>query len=274
MDYYDILGVSKNASSEEIKKAYKNKSMSLHPDRPGGDEGKFKEVNEAYSVLKDPQKKAAYDNPQPEFIFNTQNMGGFEDIFAAFHQQRGPFGSRVQRRNKDIRLKMSLQFIDILDGKTETITYRLPDGSQEVLEINIPPGLEPGSTITFPGYGDHTHKNLPRGNLLIQFSVKPLNGWIKDGLNIITSIKVDVFDLILGKVIEIASPRGNLLSLTIPQNTKPNTIFSITGHGVNNVKTGRRGNIHVRIEGELPKLNDAELTKLKEIKNEIDTRTK
>ena len=146
MDYYDILGVSKNASPEEIKKAYKNKSMSLHPDRPGGDEGKFKEVNEAYSVLKDPQKKAAYDNPQPQgFEFNTSNsqqwhqkFADFDDIFAAFNQQqRGPFAGRVQRKNKDIRLKMSLMFIDTLDGKTETITYRLPDGSQEVLEINM-----------------------------------------------------------------------------------------------------------------------------------------
>ena len=84
MDYYNILGVDRSASQEDLKKAYKKASMKHHPDR-GGNENTFKEINEAYSTLKDPQKRQQYDNPQPQF--NTQNMGGmggFEDLFAQF----------------------------------------------------------------------------------------------------------------------------------------------------------------------------------------------
>jgi molecular chaperone DnaJ len=83
MDYYETLGVSKDASQDELKKAYKKQSMQHHPDRTGGDEAKFKQINEAYSTLKDPQKRQEYDNPQPQFAqgFGAngfQGMGGFE----------------------------------------------------------------------------------------------------------------------------------------------------------------------------------------------------
>ena len=88
MDYYQTLGVQRNASSEELKKAYKKASMQHHPDR-GGDESKFKEINEAYSTLKDPQKRQQYDNPQPQFAqgFGPNGFEGmganFEDLFAS-----------------------------------------------------------------------------------------------------------------------------------------------------------------------------------------------
>src|SRR6056300_605110 len=105
MDYYSILGVSKNASEKEIRSAYKKKSMQHHPDR-GGNEEQFKKVNEAYSTLKDPHKRAAYDNPQPEYRYNTSNMqGGFEDMFAQFGFGRN---TRRQQRNRDVKLTYTL----------------------------------------------------------------------------------------------------------------------------------------------------------------------
>src|SRR5210317_116916 len=101
MDYYSILGVSKNASDKELKSAYKKLSMQHHPDRTGGDDSKFKEINEAYSTLKDPQKRQEYDNPQPQGFGPNGfgGMGGFEDLFSQFgfrHPQQR------QRQNQDI----------------------------------------------------------------------------------------------------------------------------------------------------------------------------
>ena len=87
MDYYSVLGIPKTASSDQIKQAYRKLAKANHPDRTGGDDTKFKQINEAYDTLKDPNKKAAYDNPQPRF--NTRSMnGGMEDIFSQMFTQR------------------------------------------------------------------------------------------------------------------------------------------------------------------------------------------
>ena len=103
-DYYTELGVGKSASQDEIKRAYKKQAMQHHPDRTGGDDTRFKQINEAYSTLKDPRKRQEYDNP-PQQQFNTGNpfnpggMGGFEDVFAQFgfrHPQQ-----RQQQRNQE-----------------------------------------------------------------------------------------------------------------------------------------------------------------------------
>ena len=108
MDYYSILGVSKNASDKELKSAYKKLSMQHHPDRTGGSDEKFKQVNEAYSTLKDPQKRQQYDNP-PQQQYSQgfgpngfQGMGGFEDIFGNM------FGAGQQRRHQQLRADITL----------------------------------------------------------------------------------------------------------------------------------------------------------------------
>jgi len=110
MDYYSILGLQKNATDQDIRKAYKKMSMKYHPDR-GGDEEKFKLVNEAYQTLGDQQKRSEYDNPQPQYKFNTTNSPfgpGFEDVFSQF----GFRPHRASRsRNKDVRLSYTLEFL-------------------------------------------------------------------------------------------------------------------------------------------------------------------
>src|SRR6056300_1252348 len=96
MDYYSILGVNKNASDQDIRKAYKKKSMQHHPDR-GGNEEEFKKVNEAYQTLKDPAKRQQYDNPNQQFNFNSSHFGQGQNPFAGSpfeHMFNQPFGSR------------------------------------------------------------------------------------------------------------------------------------------------------------------------------------
>ena len=114
MDYYNVLGVNRNASDKELKQAYKKLSMQHHPDRTGGSDEKFKQVNEAYSTLKDPQKRQAYDNPQPQFNSQHFNQGGFQggfdinDLMGQFG-----FGGRQQMRNQDITIGCNISISEV-----------------------------------------------------------------------------------------------------------------------------------------------------------------
>ena len=205
MDYYSTLGVTKNASQDDIRKAYKKMSMQHHPDR-GGNEEQFKKINEAYSTLKDPQKRAAYDNPQPQYNFNTSNMGGFEDIFAhAF----GPGFARQQRpRNVDVNIKVALDFDEQLTGKSIIAAYRLRNGQEERVDLDIPPGVKHGDKIKYDGLGDNA---LPgrRGDLYVIVHVKNKAGWRRSNDDVIIVQKVNCLDLITGTKIKIETLSNN-----------------------------------------------------------------
>ena len=270
MDYYQTLGVPRNASDKELRSAYKKLSMQHHPDR-GGDESKFKEVNEAYSTLKDPNKRAEYDNPQPQFAQGFgpngfQGMGGFEDLFSQAFSR----GARRQARNKDVRVSYVLDFNDVYTGKAVSISFNLPSGRREHLDVSIPPGFRNGDQVNFAGYGDDSIRHLPRGNLILTIKVPAHPIWKRDGNNLNATKHLSVFDLILGTNIDIKTPDGKNISLTVPKGTKSGTTFSITGYGMPEVNTGRLGNIYVKIEGVVPKIDDTRiLEKIKNIRDEI-----
>jgi len=262
MDYYSILGVPKNASDKELKSAYKKASMQHHPDR-GGDENKFKEVNEAYSTLKDPQKRQQYDNPQPQF--NTQNMGGmggFEDIFAQFGFRQQP-----QQRNPDITIVANITLQECISGKQLLATYRLRNGKEETVDITIPPGANDGNMIRYQGLGEQIIQG-PRGNLIVKIQVQKHPIFEKDGINLVMKHRVNVLDLLLGCQDNIPTLDGGTIRLSIPQGTKPGVTFNVTGHGLPDIHNGRKGNMYVIIDAYTPKIIDpVHLIKLKEIKD-------
>jgi curved DNA-binding protein len=256
MDYYSTLGVSKNASDKELKQAYKKASMQHHPDR-GGDENKFKEINEAYSTLKDPQKRQQYDNPQPQF--NSQNMGGmggFEDLFAQFGFRQ----QQQQQRNPDITIVADITLEECISGKQLLATYRLRNGKEETVDITIPPGANDGNMVRYQGLGEQIIQG-PRGNLIVKIQVRRHPIFEKDGINLIMKHKVSVFDLLLGCQNNIPTLEGGTIRLSIPQGTKPGVTFNVSGHGLPDIHNGRKGNMYVVIDAYTPKIEDPVLAK-------------
>jgi curved DNA-binding protein len=271
MDYYSILGISKNASEQDIRKAYKKQSMKHHPDR-GGDEEQFKKVNEAYSVLKDPAKRQQYDNPQPRFDTNTMGSTGyanFEDMFSTMF--RHPHQRPRQPMNSDITVAADVDLADILTGKNLIISYRLSSGRNETVDVEIPKGAKHGDAVRFQGLGDDANPRFPRGNLLVKIRVKRNKGWDRDGNNLITIQTVDVFDLILGTVLLIETLDKKKVKLNIPKGTKPGQVFSIPEYGIPDLNTRQKGHLYVKIDTKIPNIRDPKLlAKLQEIKDEVN----
>jgi len=283
MDPYKVLGVSRNTNESDLKKAYKSKAMKHHPDR-GGDEAKFKELNEAYDILKDPQKKAAYDRYGTTDIHRqggdnyTYNFNGdINDIFNNFFGGgAGPFGRastfRSNPRNQDINIEATLELEDVHNGKSLIASYRLPNGRQESVNIDIPPGVEHNNMIRFSGLGADTISNAPRGDLIVRIKILRHKTWERDGIHLYTKIKVNMFDLILGTKKEIRTLSGKNLAVSIPKGTQTGTVFNITGEGLPNVhNTKQKGNIYVTVFADTPRVEDvALLQKIKNLRDELD----
>lgn len=271
MDYYSILGVPKNASDQDIRKAYKKLSMQHHPDR-GGDEEQFKKVNEAYQILKDPNKRSAYDNPQPRF--NTGSMNGnpfggarFEDIFANMFNQQG----YRQTRNPDVTIRVNIELAEVYTGKQIIATYRLRNGTEETVDLDIPPGCNDGDRVRFHGLGENIIPGR-RGDLFVIIGVRPKAGWERIGNNLHTTIDVNSLELIIGTKKIITTLTGKQLELRIPQATKNGTVFSMNGYGLPDARGGRVGNMFVKINAVTPQnLNNDQLNKIKEVIDELKT---
>jgi curved DNA-binding protein len=272
MDYYSILGVPRTASPEEIKKAYKKQAMKHHPDR-GGDSNTFQKVQEAYEVLSNSDKRSAYDNPQPGFSFNSRDFANghnpfagspFEGMFNQNFRQRTP-------RNKDIRLAAAIDLKDVLLGKHLIMQYKLNSGKLETVTVDIPPGAKHGDTIRFQGLGDDGHPRYPRGDLDVRIKVSKKKDWERDGNNLITKKIINVFDLLTGCAIIVTTLDEKKVQLKIPKGTKSGQIFSIGGYGVPDINTGKRGNLYVSIEADMPIIEDPKvLEDLKRIKQKVN----
>jgi curved DNA-binding protein len=275
MDYYSILGVPRSASPEEIKKAYKKLAMKHHPDR-GGDSAKFKEINEAYSTLSDPQKKAEYDNPQPQM-----NFGGFPPGFDPFNDFGSMFGFNPQgrtrsrhARNRDLNFRCRISFEESLTGKNITASYNLPSGRAETVDIRIPPGVDHGQTIRYHGLGDDSHPGIPRGHLDVIIDIENNTNFTRNGLDIYTEIEVDAFDAMTGCDGVVKDPFGTQYSFVIRPGTQHGTKYNIRGRGVSN-NNGVTGNFIVNVKVKIPTVVDSDIKeKLENIKNEISVASK
>lgn len=255
MDYYNLLGVSRSASDKELKTAFKKKAMEHHPDK-GGDPEVFKQINEAYQSLSDPQKRQMYDQfgttePQqqsgPNDFHYRAGPGGFDinDLFGQFG-----FGAR-QMRNRDITIGCRISIDEVFTGKTVLANYRLANGREQTVEIKIPVGVRQGDKIRYSGMGQHDIQQVPPGDLFVQIEIQDGNNFLVDGLDLVTSRKVSVLKLITGTTITLNIPGGSSVELKIKPGTQPSTTMRITGRGLPS-RTGGQGNILIKIIGVTP----------------------
>lgn len=267
MDYYSLLGVRKNATSDEIKAAYKKLVKEHHPDR-GGDSEHFKKINEAYDTLKDADKKAAYDNPQPQYNFSNSDFNrGFEDLFSQmFGDIRSP-----SMKNRDLRLTVTIELEDVLTGRDLYANYNLLNGQQTSANIKIHPGVEDGEMIKFKGLGDNSIQRLPRGDLIIVVRIKQHKKFERDRKHLRVMHQISVFDLMLGSKIEVETLSKNTISVNVPKGTQPGTILSVSGHGLPCYKTGSTGNLYIVLKGIIPKVEDLNLIeRIKDLNDAIN----
>ena len=272
MDYYSILGIPRNASPEEIKKAYRKLAMANHPDRTGGDDAKFKQINEAYATLSDSEKRDTYDHPHKANPFNNQQQrqNPFGDQIFEHMFGRGFAQQRQTPRNKDITVQARIDLNDVLTGKNLIIQYQLSTGRLETVTVEVPPGAKHGDTIQYEGLGDEGRPRLPRGHLQVRIVVNKLKNWERDNDNLIVKKTVNVFDLLLGCVIIITTLDNKKLEIKIPQGTQTGTTFSIPKYGVPNMRSGQRGNLYVTVDTVIPKITDEDLlSKIEDIKKEL-----
>lgn len=280
MDYYNTLGVRREASDEEIKKAYRKLAMKYHPDR-GGDEKKFKEISTAYDILSDPQKRQMFDagvdpinqntggfNRQGPFEFHMGGMPpGMDDIFGTFG-----FGNGFarQRKNKSISINVEVTLQDLMKGKDINAEIKLPSKQKKIINISIPPGIEHGQQIKYQGMGDNTIQGIRAGDLIVNIFLNNNTEFLRDGTNLILERIISVWDAILGTAIDIQTLDNKTLNISIPAGTQPETVLRITGEGLPNMRTKIRGNLMLRIKVNIPQnLQQIEKSLIEKLKNGI-----
>jgi len=274
MNYYSTLGINKNASDDEIKTAYRKMAMKHHPDR-GGDEKKFKEIEEAYRTLSDPEKRRMLDmGIDPNSMSGQQggfNQGPFEFHFGSenFHDIFSNFGfGRQPRRNKSLSVMVNINLEDVLTGKDINAEISTPQGTKKLINIHIPAGVESGQQIKYKGMGDQTMQDVPAGDLIVNIKVNPHPVFQRDGDMLMMKKSISVWDAILGSSFTITTIDNKQLSVNVPAGTQSETMLSCRGEGITNIRSKQRGNLLIKIQIDIPKYLSVDALKLvKELKN-------
>ena len=286
-DYYEVLGVNKGASDDDIKKAFRKLAVKYHPDKNPGDktaEEKFKEINEAYSVLSDKTKRSRYDqfghagvggdgggNPFGGgfggFGGNGQSFnfdfggGGFEDIINAMF---GGGGFRAARRGRDFRTSITIDFEDAIFGATKTISI---EGEQ--IKLKIPAGIYDGQSIRLAGKGGEAPSaDGQRGDLYVEVRVRAHKTLTREGDLILSEVTIPMTDAVLGTEVEVETVDGKI-TMKVPAGTQPGTNFKLSGHGApSRLDSDQRGPHIVTINVEIPKnLNKKQRELIEEFAN-------
>ena len=280
---YETLGVPKGASDDEIKRAYRKLASQHHPDK-GGDTIKFQEIQSAYETLSDPQKRQQHDNPSPfgghgfqqggphgshfEFQFGG---GGPEDLFTQFFSQGfpggHPFQQRQPRRNKDLRVQLQVTLASTLEQQRKTISVQTTKGDRYNIDVDIPRGVNDGTTIKYSQMGDNMFDTLTRGDLYVIITLQPDNRFELHGINVVNNIEIDSIDAMLGCDKIIIGIDNKEYNIKIPQGCQQGTKFGLQGQGLYQMNTNHRGDLIAVIDIKTPNLTPQQLNILRNIKS-------
>ena len=278
---YETLGVPKGASDEEIKRAYRKLAAQHHPDKQGGNTAKFQEIQSAYETLSDPVKRQQHDNPNPFQHFGHQGPNGShfefhfggagpEDIFAQFFQGfpgGHPFQRQQQpRRNKDLRVQLSVSLASTLEEQKKTISVQTTKGDRYNVDVNIPRGVSNGTTIKYSQMGDNMFDTLTRGDLYVIISVENDNRFELHGINLVTNLDIDSIDAMTGSEKIVRGIDGREYSIKIPQGCQYGTKFGLQGQGLYQMNSNIRGDLIVNVVVKTPMLSEQQLNMLRNIK--------
>lgn len=271
-DYYQLLGLNKNATAAEIKKAYRKLAVKYHPDKnPGSKEAeeRFKEINEAYAVLSDPEKKTQYDQfgstgfherYSQEDIFRGFDVGdmfkgsgfGTEDIFSRIFGggfQRGGYG-RVQRKGEDYTLEVTVTFQEAYNGCEKRVAF-MRDGKREELSVKVPAGIASGGRLRIQGKGGDGVGGAPAGDLYLSVIVGRDPLFEREGDDIIAERQIRFSEATLGTSLDVSTLEGTK-RIKVPAGIQPGTRIRLTGLGFPHMGKGERGDFFVRIGVSVP----------------------
>jgi curved DNA-binding protein len=290
-DYYQILGVGRNATQAEIKKAYRKMALKYHPDKAKGDktaEDKFKEISEAYAVLSDDKKRKQFDtfgsdkfsqedifrNSDFSTIFKDMGFGGssLEDLLAGLfgggrraYSRRGasrgfdfsgPFGDDFSqgapRRGHDLEAEMPITLEEAALGATKSFSFRQDKGTEKV-SVRIPPGMSSGKRLRVQKKGGKGSAAGAEGDLYIKIEVQPHPLFMREGDDLVIDKEIKLSQALLGTTITVPTIRGENVSLRVPPGTKSHTKIRLKGYGMPVLGENRKGDAYVRILIDIPK---------------------
>ena len=261
-NYYDILGVNKNASQDDIKKAYRNLSKKYHPDRNGGDDSKFKEINEAYDTLGDESKRKQYDNPNP-----FSGFGGFNPNGGGFTWSWNSHNSRPMPQNIEANIEISLT--EAYYGCNKS--FRL---KSKMFNIDIPKGVTNGKVIVYAGQGGKGYDPLTGqekcGDLYVKISVRSTDKmYLNNDGTLEMVVAIDWIDAILGCDMEL-DVFDKTVNVRVPKYTQNGGYVLSANNGFPKYKSNDYTNLKVNFIVKMPKsLTQSQIDMLETIRQEI-----
>jgi len=288
-DYYKALGVDKKATPDEIKKAFRKLAVKYHPDRNPGDktsEDKFKEINEAYAVLSDPQKKEKYDTfgssgfhqqySQEDIfrgfdfsnVYKDMGTGGGEDIFSrllggAFGGRGGRPGFRnTPQKGSDLEMETSVSFRDAVLGAEKLVAFRR-NGKREELKVKIPAGVDNGSKVRIAGKGGQVDEGGTPGDLFLIIRILPDPVFTRDSGDLYVERSIPFSSACLGVSLDVPTLEGEK-RIKLPPGIQPGTKIRLKGCGIKPLSSNTKGDLYVKISVHVPENLNAEQKRLVE----------
>lgn len=287
-DYYKTLGVPRTATADEIKKAFRKLARKHHPDA-GGDEAKFKELNEAYEVLSDEKKRELYDqygtaneNQIPHGWgggqgFNVEDIfgggggygGGFggswADILESIRHGEGAFGSNWDfgggfggqpqpRKGQDMNVTLNVTFDEAFNGTEKKITVRIPGKSEaDTHTVKVPAGAVDGGRVRLKGQGAPGDNGGVAGDLLITTKIDAHPCFSREKADVVVELPVNVAEAALGTSIVVPTPDGKKIKVKVPAGTQDGKVLTIKGKGAPDLKNkGQNGNLKIIVKVDVP----------------------